>query len=134
MGRYPKPPGQTRRPERHHWRVLDAAPGDVPPMPEREDGEAWTAEAVLSWAAWWSSPRASAWLEADSVAVRRAIRLVDDAQRGRRGADSALVALLDRLGLTPAGRLRLQWIAEPQRTAAPVVILPVRGGDPRDPT
>jgi hypothetical protein len=132
VGRYPKPPGTTRRPDRQHWRVLDAAPGAVPPMPERHDGEAWTAEAVQTWDAWWRSSMASAWLEADAVAVRRAVRLVDDAQRGRRSADTALVALLDRLGLTPAGRLRLQWIAEPQCPAAPVVALPARSGDPRE--
>src|SRR5215207_1510988 len=84
MGRYPKPPGQTRRPDRQYWRVLDPATGDVPPMPEREDGGSWTPEAERSWEAWWRSPMATAWLEADTVAVRRAIRLVDDAQRGQR--------------------------------------------------
>lgn len=131
MGRYPKPPGTTRRPDRQHWRTLDAAPPDVPPLPEREDGETWTPEAVRAWESWWSSPMASAWLDADAVAVRRAVRLVDDAQRGRRGTDAALVALVDRLGLTPAGRLRLQWIAEPQRSPAPVMAMPERR-DPRE--
>jgi hypothetical protein len=107
MGRYPKAPGQTRRPERHHWRTLDAAPGGMPPLPERHDGGGCTVEALTTWREWWTSAMASAWIEADGVALRRAIRLVDDAQRGLRRTDSALVALLDRLGLTPSGRLRL---------------------------
>ena len=101
-------------------------------MPARDDGREWTAEAVTTWGEWWRSPMATAWIEADQVALRRALRLVDDAARGRRGTDSALVALLDRLGLTPAGRLRLQWLAEPERKSpALVVALPTRG-DPRD--
>jgi hypothetical protein len=133
MGRLPNPPNQVRRPERQNWRRLDAPNVDVPALPEREDGSEWTAEAVRAWAEWWRSPMATAWIEADAVALRRALRLVDDAARGRRGTDSALVALLDRLGLTPAGRLRLQWLAEPEpKGPARVVALPTRG-DPREP-
>jgi hypothetical protein len=115
MGRLPKPPDQVRRPDRQRWRRLDAPSNpDVPALPEPIDGGEWTAEAVTTWGEWWRSPMATAWIEADAVALRRALRLVDDAARGRRRTDSALVALLDRLGLTPAGRLRLQWLAEPE--------------------
>jgi hypothetical protein len=132
VGRLPKPPDQVRRPERQRWRRLDAPTSpDVPALLEREDGAEWTAEAVATWGEWWASPMSSMWLEADAVALRRAIRLVDDAARGRRGTDAALVALLDRLGLTPVGRLRLQWMAEPEpKRPAIIVALPARG-DPR---
>lgn len=74
----------------------------------------------------------AAWIEADTVALRRALALVDDAQRGRRGTDSALIALLDRLGLTPAGRLRLRWLVPVQ--PAQVITFVSDGsatGDPR---
>jgi hypothetical protein len=133
MGRLPKPPDQVRRPDRQRWRRLDAPTRvDVPPLPERHDHDGWTAEAEQAWSVWWRSPMATAWIEADQVALRRAIRLVDDAARGRRGTDSALVALLDRLGLTPAGRLRLQWLAEPDpKSPAQVVALRTRR-DPRE--
>jgi hypothetical protein len=98
-------------------------------MPERDDGADWTAEAVRAWAASWSSPVCGAWIECDEVALRRAVRLVDDTARGRRGLDGALLALLDRLGLTPAGRLRLQWLIEPHAVANPNV--EPRADDPR---
>lgn len=44
---------------------------------------------------------AGQWIEADTVAIRRALRLVDDAARGKPGSHAALTALEDRLGLTP---------------------------------
>src|SRR3954466_15483288 len=114
MGRYGKPPGTVRRPNRQHWRELSAAPAVVaPPLPERYDDADWTPEARRAWAAWWASPMAAMWLAADRGALRRAPWLVDDAERGRRGTDRALLALLDRLGLTPSGRLRLQWLVRP---------------------
>jgi hypothetical protein len=90
-------------------------------MPDRDDGGEWTAEAVRTWREWWSSPVRGAWIECDEVALRRALRLVDDTARGRRGLDGALLALLDRLGLTPAGRLRLQWLIEPRAVSLPDV-------------
>jgi hypothetical protein len=132
MGRYPVGPAETRRPDRHRWRRLaPASAPDVPPMPDRHDGAEWSAEAVRAWREWWSSPMAGVWLEADQVALRRALRLVDDATRGRRGLDGALLALLDRLGLTPAGRLRLQWLIEPHAVANPHVEPAPRSDDPR---
>jgi hypothetical protein len=96
MGRLPKPPHQVRRPERQRWRRLDA-PTDpnVPALPEREDGAEWTREAVTAWEAWWRSPMATAWIEADAVALGRAIRLVDD--------DRGLPTLVPPL---PAARVR----------------------------
>jgi hypothetical protein len=130
MGRYPVGPGQTRRPDRHHWRRLEPTTAPtVPPMPERDDGREWTPEAIRAWREWWSSPVRGAWIACDEVALRRAVRLVDDIQRGRRGLDGALLALLDRLGLTPAGRLRLQWLIEPHAVAA--VEPAPRSDDPR---
>jgi len=66
---------------------------------------------------------ASEWLEADTVALRRALRLVEDATRGVRGAHTALTQLEDRLGLTPKARRYLQWQAGPAGALAPVVDL-----------
>jgi hypothetical protein len=51
--------------------------------------------------------------------------------RGQRGTDVALLALLDRLGLTPAGRLRLQWLIAPRPVSSPVVEAAPRSDDPR---
>jgi hypothetical protein len=66
---------------------------------------------------------AAQWLEADTVAIRRALRLVDASARGERGADTALTQLEYRLGLTPEARRYLQWEARPMTTPAPVVAL-----------
>jgi hypothetical protein len=132
MGRYAKAPGTVRRPSRQHWRELsDPADATAPPLPERYDGGDWTPEARRAWSSWWASPMASAWIPSDAVVLRRAIRLLDDAERGRRGTDTALLALLDRMGLTPSGRLRLQWLvkAEPAEPAPVVPLKPSR--DPR---
>jgi hypothetical protein len=73
---------------------------------------------------------ADAWIASDGVALRRALRLVDDLSVGRSSDHGALTALEDRLGLTPLARRRLQWEIA-QVTPAPVVALPVRDGDPR---
>jgi hypothetical protein len=133
MGRYPTGPGQTRRPDRHRWlRVAPTTTLDTPALPERHDGGEWTAEALDAWSAWWASPMASAWIASDAVALRRAVALVDAGARGRRGTDGALLAILDRLGLTPAGRLRLQWQIGPQPVASPPSFDPApRADDPR---
>jgi hypothetical protein len=66
------------------------------------------------------------WIEADTVAIRRALRLVDASARGIRGADAALTQLEDRLGLTPKARRYLQWEARPISTPAPVMALAPR--------
>lgn len=73
----------------------------IPPMPSPHPRRRWTVEAQRAWQAWWSSPMAGQWIEADTVAIRRALRLVDDAARGKPGSHAALTALEDRLGLTP---------------------------------
>jgi hypothetical protein len=85
----------------------------------------------MAWAEWWSSPMASAWIDADQVALRRAVRLVDAEARGDTSASAPLTALEDRLGLSPMARRRLQWEVERSREPAPVVALPVRTSDPR---
>jgi hypothetical protein len=72
------------------------------------------------------------WLESDKVALRRALRLVDDISAGRGTEHSALTALEDRLGLTPKARRLLQW--EIDRASGQVAALkphPPAGGDPR---
>ena len=61
---------------------------------------------------------ASVWLEADGVALRRALRLVDAQARWCVAASGPLTALEDRLGLSPLARRRLQW--EVDRAAAPL--------------
>ena len=75
---------------------------------------------------------AGQWIEADMVAIRRALRLVDDAARSKPGSHAALTALEDRLGLTPKARRYLQWEARPMTTPAPVVALAPRSDDPRE--
>jgi hypothetical protein len=55
---------------------------------------------------------AGAWIEADGVALRRALKLVDDIAVGRSSDHAALSALEDRLGLTPKARRQLTWEIE----------------------
>ena len=77
---------------------------------------------------------AGQWIEADMVAIRRALRLVDDATRGVPGSHTALTQLEDRLGLTPKARRYLQWEARPASAPATVVALAPEVesyGDPR---
>jgi len=52
---------------------------------------------------------ARVWVESDKIALRRALRLVDDIACGRSSEHGALTALEDRLGLTPKARRNLQW-------------------------
>ena len=77
---------------------------------------------------------AGQWLEADHVALRRALRLVDDTARGEHaGAHTALTQLEDRLGLTPKARRYLMWDARPDSASAPVLTLHTeRSNDPRE--
>ena len=75
---------------------------------------------------------ASQWLESDTVAIRRALRLVDDAARGVPGSHGALTQLEDRLGLTPKARRYLQWEARPVTDPAPVIELAPIPDDPRE--
>jgi hypothetical protein len=99
-------------------------------MPSKRRGK-WTNEAKSAWLEWWASPMARVWLEADKVALRRALRLVDDIAAGLSTEHSALTALEDRLGLTPKARRHLQW--EIDRATAQHVTQPKppQGGDPR---
>lgn len=64
-------------------------------MPSPARGKRWTNEAREAWASWWASPMAAAWIEADVVALRRALRLVDAAARGDTSASAPLTALED---------------------------------------
>jgi hypothetical protein len=130
-------PGQRRKTRAGSgvWRTLAPPPADapVPPMPSPHPRRRWTVEAQRAWMDWWSSPMASQWLEADQVALRRALRLVDEAARGVRGTHTALTQLEDRLGLTPKARRYLQWEARSDFAPAPVVPPHVKlSGDPRD--
>jgi hypothetical protein len=138
MVKPPAYPGQRRKTKLGSgvWRTLVPPEPDapVPPMPSPHPRRRWTLEAERAWLAWWSSPMAGQWLEADMVALRRALRLVDDAARGVRGAHTALTQLEDRLGLTPKARRYLMWDARPVGEPATVVALPVKppSGDPRE--
>jgi hypothetical protein len=110
MAPLPKPPGQRRRerPSSAPWVRLAPVVNAAPAMPEAPDG-GWVNEAVRAWSAWWASPMSAAWIEADEVALRRALRLVHASAKGDTAASSALTALEDRMGLTPLARRRLQW-------------------------
>lgn len=134
MAPAPKPDGHKRRRNlaAHEWRYLPDGPSGIeaPPMPTKRRGK-WTNEAKSAWMEWWASPMARVWVEADKVALRRAIRLLDDIASGHSTEHAALTAIEDRLGLTPKSRRLLQW--EIDRASAAVVQTPRRpeGGDPR---
>jgi hypothetical protein len=134
MATLPAPPGQRRKTKLGSgvWRTLVPADVPVPPMPSPPRDRRWTQEAKSAWTAWWSSPMAGQWLEADQVALRRALRLVDDAARGVRGAHTALTQLEDRLGLTPKARRYLMWEARPESVAEVVSLQLTPAGDPRE--
>lgn len=134
MPNTPKPEGHSRRTGRtaqfHHLR---AGTSDItpPPLPPKNRRGPWTNDAKAAWLEWWASPMALAWIEADKVALRRAVRLVDDIAAGRSNEHGALTALEDRLGLTPKARRALAW--EIDRTAVAAMPTPPagEGGDPR---
>jgi hypothetical protein len=130
----PKPPSNRRKPiEAHQWRYLQDGPSGIepPPMPSKRRGK-WTNEAKSAWLEWWASPMAVVWLEADKVALRRALRLVDDIAAGLSTEHGALTALEDRLGLTPKARRLLQWeIDRASTTVATIKPRPPAGNDPR---
>jgi hypothetical protein len=75
---------------------------------------------------------AAVWIEADTVALRRALRLVDQVARGNTAASGALTALEDRLGLSPLARRRLQWEIEQAGARPASVVSLTPAGDPRE--
>jgi hypothetical protein len=102
-------------------------------MPGKNRRGPWSNDAKLAWAEWWASPMARVWLEADKIALRRALRLVDDIAAGRSTEHGALTALEDRLGLTPKARRHLQWEIDraTQAAVAPPPPPPDDASDPR---
>jgi hypothetical protein len=133
----PKPPGQRKRRnlDAHEYRYLPDEPSglDAPPMPGKNRRGPWGMDAKLAWREWWASPMARVWLESDKIALRRALRLVDDIAAGRSTEHGALTALEDRLGLTPKARRHLQWEidrASAREITAPRPPMPP-GADPR---
>lgn len=131
-----KPDGQRRRRNvaAHQWRYLPDGPSGLepPPMPAKVLKGAWSNEAKRAWAAWWNSPMAHVWTDADTVALRRALLLVNEITAGRSVEHGALTALEDRLGLTPKARRMLQWEIDRATAAAPAAKpKKERTGDPR---
>lgn len=132
----PKPDGHKRRRNlaAHEWKYLPQGSSGVepPPLPTKSSKRGpWTNDAKSAWLEWWASPMARVWVEADKVALRRALRLVDDIAAGRGAEHAALTALEDRLGLTPKARRMLQWEIERAHAAATYRPPPPTGNDPR---
>ena len=71
---------------------------------------------------------AGAWIDADAVALTRALKLLDDLAVGRCSDHAALTALEDRLGLSPKSRRALAWEVE-RATSEPARTL--KGADAR---
>lgn len=135
MPNTPKPDGHSRRTRRTaQFAYLAAGNSGItaPPMPKKTGVRGpWTTDAKIAWLEWWASPMATAWIEADKIALRRALRLLDDIAAGRSEAHSALTALEDRLGLSPKARRALQWEID-RASAAHVPPASSSGGeDPR---
>lgn len=132
----PKPDGQRRRRNvaAHQWRYLPDGPSGIAPpsLPKKGSRGPWTDEAKRAWAAWWDSPMARVWTDADQVALRRALLLVDAIHRGVSVEHGALTALEDRLGLTPKARRLLQWEID-RATGAQAAATPKREPRARDP-
>lgn len=93
-------------------------------MPGKNRRGPWAVDAKLAWREWWASPMARVWVESDKIALRRALRLVDDIATGRSNEHGALTALEDRLGLTPKARRNLQWEIDRAANAAPALQSP----------
>jgi hypothetical protein len=133
MPNTPKPDGHSRRTRRTaQFAYLAAGPSGItpPPLPPKNRRGPWTNDARSAWMEWWASPMAHAWIEADKVSLRRAIRLVDDLAAGRSENHGALTALEDRLGLTPKARRTLAWEIDRAGSIAPPAP-PSSGDDPR---
>lgn len=133
MANIPKPDGHSRRTRRtaqFTYLVAGASGVNAPPMPKKNRRGPWTNDAKRAWLEWWASPMATAWIEADKVALYRALRLVDDIASGRSENHGALTALEDRLGLTPKARRTLQWEIDRAAVAASIPPPPA-ADDPR---
>lgn len=79
-------------------------------MPELP-GEEWLESTIAWWSTIWTSPMATAWVEADVDSIIRLARMRDDFHRGELpvSAFGAMQALEDRFGLSPKSRRALQW-------------------------
>lgn len=116
--------------------VLGAAgQASVRPLPDRDDGESWHAQAVSLWNEAWSSPMAAEYLEADIPGLIVLADLTHQYWR-KPGVKIASELRQQRIayGLDPMARRRLQWevarVKEVERKAAPAAT-PPPSRDPR---
>jgi hypothetical protein len=101
-------------------------------LPARE----WLPETSAWWKTIWSSPMATAWLDADVDGLVRLAVLKDEFARGSAPATAlpAMQQLEDRFGLSPKARRALQWEvsqAEKVEDGHLAVVKPIRMKDPR---
>jgi hypothetical protein len=112
MAPQPKPPGQRRRRNagQSQWQSLPASGRSRADMPELP-GEEWLDSTIEWWNTIWTSPMATAWVDADVDAIVRLARMRDEFHRGELpvSAFGAMQALEDRFGLSPKSRRALQW-------------------------
>ncbi len=104
--------------------VEAALENEVPPMPQRADGESWHPMVCDWWESVWKSPMASEYLDAD---MKGGLYLLADLYQARwmTTDTSELVKLAAEIrlqavgfGLTPIDRSRLRWSIEQGETAA----------------
>lgn len=116
---------------------IDTSPiaeGDIPELPERDDGVEWHPRAVRLWDEIWTAPMASEYTLAD---VHRVELYVDLFHRCKVQYSAAAMAELRLqgvcLGVTPIDRRRLQWeikrVEKPGEVERPKI--PERVADPR---
>jgi hypothetical protein len=124
MAPLPKPPGQRvrRNKEQGSWKELpeQGSSSPAPPLPTKKP--AWRKSTRDKWEKLWASPMATAYVEADQVALERMAMLWDEIDRGEvgNGRLSAVQKLEDQFGISPKARRALQW----EITKAEVVDLP----------
>ena len=106
----PPNPHARRRNAGSGFTDLPATGWDAPPKlpPRKEEGRGWLKATRDAWDAWWRSPMASQWLEADATVLMAAIAY-DEALRGSLDHAKEFRLLSDRLGLSSMSRLKHRW-------------------------
>ena len=124
----PVPQNSRRRrniPARGEW--IDLPPLErpvLPELPERGDGEAWSAMTQATWEAWRRDPVTAQYSPADIAYALDAIRLYD--RMTPRSANEVRLRM-DGLGLTPKGKRDLRW----RVVEEPGEVVPLRAVDSR---
>lgn len=115
MGPPPNPNARRQNKRNDGFTVLgEGRQGPIPDLP----GDDWCPATLSAWEAWWQSPQATRWTDADLGTLCLMASCYEGAMRGDREAAKEFRQWADRFGLSPLARLRNRWIIEDGATEA----------------